>query len=67
MPNMMAALPNVGGALCSTPQSQSISAVSGLKFTILWGHMEEILLFNKFFFRLLIHALVAKIWPDKVV
>jgi len=27
----------------------------------LWGHVEEILLLNKFFFRLLIHALVAKI------
>jgi len=25
------------------------------------------LLLNKFFFRLSIHALVAKIWPDKVV
>ena len=28
---------------------QSISAVSGPKFTILWGHLEEILLLNKFF------------------
>jgi len=27
----------------------------------------EILLFNKFFFRLSIHALVAKIQPDKLV
>ena len=45
---------------------ESISAVSGLKFTILWGHVEEILLF-KFFFRLSIHALFAKIQPDKVV
>jgi len=26
-----------------------ISAVSGPKFAILWGHVEEILLFNKFF------------------
>jgi len=43
------------------PQTrQQISAVGEPKFTILWGHMEEILLFNKFF-RLLIHALVAKI------
>jgi len=25
------------------------------------------LLLNKFFFRLSIHALVARIWPDKVV
>jgi len=31
------------------------------KFTILWGHVEEILLLNKFFFRLSIRALVAKI------
>jgi len=79
MPNVMAALPNIGGVLCSTPQSywltpttrvlcsnaaktrnplkfaevpqtrQQISAVSGPKFTILWGHVEEVLLFNKFF------------------
>jgi len=42
-----------------------ISAV-GPKFTILWGHVEEILLFNKFF-RLSIRALVAKLWPHKVV
>jgi len=33
----------------------------------LWKHVEEILLFNKFFFRLSIHALVAKIQPDKMV
>ena len=30
-------------------------------------HVEEILLFNKFFFRLSTHALVTKIQPDKVV
>ena len=29
--------------------------------------MEEVLLFNKFFFRLSIHALVSKIQPDEVV
>ena len=29
--------------------------------------MEEILLLNKFFFRLSIRALVVKIWPNKVV
>ena len=29
--------------------------------------MGEMLLFNSFFFRLSICALVAKIWPDKVV
>ena len=79
MPNVMAALPNIGGALCSTPQSladahyyrvtrsnaantrnplklpevpqtnETISAASGPKFTILWEHVEEILLLNKFF------------------
>jgi len=81
MPNVMAALPNVGGALCSTPQSLAdatttvsrsnaaktrnplkfarvpqtivhtgpISAASGPKFTLLWGHMKDILLLNKFF------------------
>jgi len=46
---------------------QQISAVSGPKFTILCRHVEEILLFNKIFFQLSIHALVAKIQPDKVV
>jgi len=40
---------------------QQISAVSRPKFTILSGHVEEILLFNKFFFWLSIHALVPKI------
>ena len=79
MPNVMAALPNIGGALCSTPQfgwrpllecravtlprheiplklpgvpqtNETISAASGPKFTILCGHVEEILLLNKFFF-----------------
>jgi len=44
-----------------------ITAISWPKFTILSGHVEEVLLLNKFFFRLSIHALVAKIWPDKVV
>jgi len=29
--------------------------------------VEEILLLNKFFFRLSKGALIAKIWPDKVV
>jgi len=90
MPNVMVALPNIGGALYSTPQSltdahyyvpcsntaktrkplkvagvpqtpERISAASGPKFTILYGHVEEILLLNKFFFRLSIRALVAKI------
>jgi len=43
------------------PQThQSIPAASGPKFTTLWGHMEDISLFNHFF-RLSIHALVAKI------
>ena len=78
MTNVMADLSNIGGALCSTPQSVanaqyssacskaaktrnplkfagvpqttgSISAASGPKFTILWGHMGEILLLNSFF------------------
>ena len=79
MPNVMAALPNIGGALCSTPQSladahywsavqynaaktrnllkfagvpqtnEMISAVSRPKLTILSGHVEEVLLLNKFF------------------
>ena len=72
MPNVMVALPNIGGALCSTPQSladahywkpcsnaaktrnplkfrgvpqsgKPISAASGPKFTVLSGHMEEVL------------------------
>ena len=96
MPSVMAVLPNIGGALCSTPQSladahitrvsysnaaktrdqlkfagvpqtgKPISAVSGPTFAILRGHVEEILLFRSFF-RLSIHALVAKIQPDKFV
>jgi len=77
MPNLMVALPNTGGALCSTLQSLAdatwlpcsnaaktwkplklagvpqttglISAASRLKFTILLGHLEEILLLNNFF------------------
>ena len=78
MPNLMVALPNIGGALCSMPQSLAdvhyqmpcsnaaktrnplkfagvpqttgwISAVSRPKFTILWGHVEDISLLNKFF------------------
>jgi len=77
MPNVMVALPNIGGALFSTPQSLadahylpcsnaanmrkplklaellqttgSIAAASRPKFTILWGHVEEILLLNEFF------------------
>ena len=50
------------------PQTpEPISAVSGPKFTILTGHVEEVLLLNKFFFRLSIDALVAKIQRGKVV
>jgi len=78
MPNVMVALPDIGGALCSTPQSladahyqmlcsnaaktrnplkfagvpqtgQPISVASRPKFTILLGHVEDILLLNKFF------------------
>jgi len=85
----MAALPNTGDALCSTPRRkvwltpttgvlcsnaaktrnplkfvgvrqtpELISAVSGPKFTILCGHVEEMLLLNNF--RLSMHALVVK-------
>jgi len=79
MPNVMVAMPNIGGALYSTSQSladahyyipcinaaktrkplkvagvpqtpKRISAASKPKFTILCGHVEEILLLNKFFF-----------------
>jgi len=36
--------------LAGVPQTpESISAVSEPKFTTLWGHLEEILLLNKFF------------------
>ena len=48
----------VAAGVPQTPET--ISAASGPKFTILWSRVEEILLLNKFF-RLLIHALVAKI------
>jgi len=38
--------------LAGVPQTgKPISAASGLKFAILWGHLEEILLLNKFFFQ----------------
>jgi len=43
----------------------SISAASGPKFTILWGHVEDMLLLQ-IFFRLSICALVAKILPTKL-
>ena len=37
--------------LHGVPQTnETVSAASGPKFTILWGHVEEILLLNKFFF-----------------
>ena len=64
MPNVMAALPNNAAVwLCSNaaktrnplklagvPQTnETISAASRPKFTILQGHVGEILLFNKFF------------------
>jgi len=49
------------------PQTrQQISAVSRPKFTILCGHVEEVLLFKKFFFRLSIHASAVTTQPDKV-
>jgi len=44
------------------PQTnETISAASGPKFTILRGHMVEILVLNKFFFRLSTNASIAKI------
>jgi len=46
--------------------TKPISAVSELNFTILWGHVGELLLLNKFFFRLSIGVLVAKIYPTKL-
>ena len=79
MPIVMVALPNIGSALCSTPQNLADahyhrcravtlpwretswnlqgcpnsrtdhSRYSGPKFTILWGHVEDILLLNNFF------------------
>jgi len=78
MPNVMAAVPNIGGAsvqrhkiwltpstrvpcsnaakaakplkLPGVPQiNERISAASGPTFTILCGHVEDILLFNEFF------------------
>ena len=81
MPNVVAALSNTGGPSVQrrkvwlTPTTRvpwsnadktRNPAVSGPKFTILSGHIEEVLLLNKFF-RLSIHALVAKIGPEKVV
>jgi len=48
--------------LPGVPQTnETISAANGPKFTTLWGHVGEILLLNKFFFRLSIRAFVAKI------
>jgi len=36
--------------LAGVPKTnETISATSGSNFTILWGHVEEILLLNKFF------------------
>jgi len=49
MPNVMAALPNIGGALCSTPQTLADAYYQTAQFTILQGHVEEILLLNRFF------------------
>ena len=61
MPNVMVALPNIGCAsnaaktrkplkVAGVPQTpETISAASGPKFTILWGHVEDILVLNKFF------------------
>ena len=102
MPNVMAAQPNIGGALCGSylipflvprrkvwlkpstrvPCSNAVkmwnplkfagvpqtanSAYSGPKFAILWGHVGRYCCLTTFF-QLSIHALVAKIQPDKFV
>jgi len=43
------------------PQTnETISAASGPKFTILWGHVEEILLLNRFFFPIVDTCLSCK-------
>ena len=71
MPNVMAVMLNIGGALCSMPQgladahaaktrnplklvgvpqtNEMISAASRPKFTIVYGHVGEISMLNKFF------------------
>jgi len=47
--------------LAGVPQTnETTSAANGPKFSILWGHVEEILLLNNFF-RLSIRVVVAKI------
>ena len=53
-----AALPQTNG---------SISGASGPKFTILWEHVEEILLLNKFFFRLSIRVHLRRYSPTKLL
>jgi len=48
--------------LPGVPQTnETISAASGPMFTILCSHVEEVVLLNKFFFRLSIRALFPKI------
>ena len=43
------------------PQTnETISTASGLKFTILWGHVEEILLLNKFFLPIVDTCLICE-------
>jgi len=47
------------------PQSnENISAASGPKFIILWGHLEDILLLNMFFFRLSIYGAQMEIFGN---
>jgi len=49
------------------PQTpEPISAASGPKFAILWEHVEEVLLLNKFF-SIVDTCFFAKIQPDNVV
>ena len=46
--------------LAGVPQTTApISAANRPKFTILWGHLEEILLLNTFFFRLSIRTCLS--------
>ena len=79
MPNVMAALPNIGGALCSTSQnlatptrvlcSNAAKTRKPLKLAGVHQTKEtsQPLVGRTSFFQLSICALVAKIQPDKVV
>ena len=54
--------------ITGVPQTnKTISAASKPKFTILWEHLEEILLLNKFFFEIVDTCLSCEDIADKVV